>query len=220
MRQGLQQVNLIVFPTVQYSKLFRSKREFLYASLYFVHISLYLQTGLSLYNNNNYLPLFELPCLVCYRSSTLNTHMRIHQGYKPYVCEFCGKGFHQKGNYKNHKLTHSNEKQFKCETCGKAFHQIYNLTFHMHTHTDTKPFTCKLCGKGFCRNFDLKKHIRKLHESIGNSNSSRAAEADQALDLTVSTSSPIGQEVFSADPFQPSQPAFPIPVPQTTEDWT
>lgn len=99
------------------------------------------------------------------RSSTLNTHVRIHQNYKPWVCEFCGKGFHQKGNYKNHKLTHSGEKAYKCHVCNKAFHQIYNLTFHMHTHNDKKPFQCTLCGKGFCRNFDLKKHVRKLHDS-------------------------------------------------------
>ena len=82
------------------------------------------------------------------------------------MCEFCGKGFHQKGNYKNHKLTHSGEKAYKCHVCNKAFHQIYNLTFHMHTHNDKKPFQCSLCGKGFCRNFDLKKHIRKLHDNL------------------------------------------------------
>lgn len=37
----------------------------------------------------------------------------------------------------------------------------------MHTHNDKKPFTCATCGKGFCRNFDLKKHVRKLHDSVG-----------------------------------------------------
>ncbi|NXE58213.1 FEZF1 protein, partial [Casuarius casuarius] len=56
------------------------------------------------------------------RSSTLNTHTRIHAGYKPF---------------------------FKCNICNKAFHQVYNLTFHMHTHNDKKPFTCPTCGKGF-----------------------------------------------------------------------
>ena len=50
--------------------------------------------------------------------------MRIHNGFKPFQCEFCGKGFHQKGNYKNHMLTHSGEKAYKCNICNKAFHQV------------------------------------------------------------------------------------------------
>lgn len=100
--------------------------------------------------------------------------MRIHLNYKPFTCEYCGKGFHQKGNYKNHKLTHSSEKQYKCTICNKAFHQIYNLTFHMHTHNDKKPYTCTICSKGFCRNFDLKKHIRKLHDGVNSSGSMKS----------------------------------------------
>lgn len=133
--------------------------------------------------------------------------MRIHQGYKPYKCDVCNKGFHQKGNYKNHRLTHSKEKQYSCEICGKAFHQVYNLTFHMHTHTEKKPFTCKICDKGFCRNFDLKKHIRKLHETARKSNNGGASRTEQALDLTTST------DATMPSTSHPSQPAFPAPVP-------
>lgn len=144
--------------------------------------------------------------------------MRIHQGYKPYVCEFCGKGFHQKGNYKNHKLTHSNEKQYKCETCGKAFHQVYNLTFHMHTHNETKPFTCNLCGKGFCRNFDLKKHMRKLHDK--NTSAVSVHKEGQNSTAPPATDTPVNTEALSVTDVSVmpslflSQPAFPVPTTQ------
>ncbi|VDM16111.1 unnamed protein product [Hydatigera taeniaeformis] len=118
---------------------------------------------------------------------------------KPFTCEICGKGFHQKGNYKNHKLTHSKEKQHKCPLCEKSFHQAYNLTFHMHTHSDEKPFTCYYCGKGFCRNFDLKKHIRKVHLRGLYDNHSGLRSLTQCLGKSAVTS-------------LPSQPPFHSPL--------
>jgi uncharacterized Zn-finger protein len=70
--------------------------------------------------------------------------MRIHQNFKPWVrflfgyqqktdifffqiCEFCGKGFHQKGNWKNHKLTHSSIKQYQCSICSKVKNSVYHF---------------------------------------------------------------------------------------------
>jgi hypothetical protein len=42
------------------------------------------------------------------------------------ICEYCGKGFHQKGNWKNHKLTHSTIKQYQCSICSKV-KEIINI---------------------------------------------------------------------------------------------
>lgn len=125
-------------------------------------------------------------------------------GVKAFTCEICGKGFHQKGNYKNHKLTHSKEKQHKCPLCEKAFHQAYNLTFHMHTHSEEKPFTCCYCEKGFCRNFDLKKHIRKAHPRGRFDDSPGLQSLNQLL----------GNSAIAPTPPHPPPP--PPPPPQVT----
>ena len=80
----------------------------------------------------------------------------IHTIEKPYKCEYCRKGFNQKGNLKSHQITHKShilpwipylptsksvcvlihtkEKPYKCEYCGKGVNQKGNLKSDQITH--------------------------------------------------------------------------------------
>ena len=59
-------------------------------------------------------------------------HVRMHEGVKPYLCQWCGKGFTQKGNLKKHARQHINpdvndRKRYSCRFCGKGYTERYNL---------------------------------------------------------------------------------------------
>lgn len=92
----------------------------------------------------------------------LELHERRHAGIKPYVCTYCGKSFVESSNLKVHVRSHTKEKPHICVTCGRGFSRVFLLQIHTRTHTGERPYQCNLCDKAFSQRGDLKAH-KKIH---------------------------------------------------------
>ena len=68
-------------------------------------------------------------------------HVRMHEGIKPYQCEFCKRCFTQKCNFRKHKKRHlearlEDRKKFKCDICNKGFTELYNQKVRISDETN------------------------------------------------------------------------------------
>ncbi|XP_029945430.1 zinc finger protein OZF-like [Salarias fasciatus] len=91
-------------------------------------------------------------------------HLKTHVSGE--VCGVCGKCFGGARSLEMHMRVHTGEKPFVCGECGKSFNCRHNMMRHMRIHTGEKPYTCSVCQRSFNDYSTLKRHLR-VHVADG-----------------------------------------------------
>ena len=83
-----------------------------------------------------------------------------------YKCEVCNKGYHFKGQLKQHKADHNKTPSFQCmrAECGKWFKRKGDLVLHLESQKNVV-WNCAECNHTISCEKYLKEHIRDKHQT-------------------------------------------------------
>ncbi|KAF7988628.1 hypothetical protein HCN44_001201 [Aphidius gifuensis] len=98
-------------------------------------------------------------------SKLINQHRGIHSDDRPFICEYCGKGFKTNKQLRTHKIFHKNNNSnvtYQCNNCQRIFKNLRLLKLHNNTvHNEYKPFKCHYCDYSASTRSVLKLHLRR-----------------------------------------------------------
>ncbi|XP_063044084.1 zinc finger protein 135-like [Engraulis encrasicolus] len=78
-------------------------------------------------------------------------------------CEECGKWLPGASTLQVHMRVHTGEKPYSCHECDRSFATVSQLNSHKRIHTGEKPYVCPLCLKSFTRSTHMNDHIKNIH---------------------------------------------------------
>lgn len=105
-------------------------------------------------------------CGVVVKEANLDRHLQVHREERPFICNYCGKGFKFKPALRDHIITELGMKDYVCEVCGRKFVKKCYLTKHSKQHLlpNQPSFRCDVCDATFPRQCILSAHCRQHAE--------------------------------------------------------